>query len=78
MLLLATTRSSLPEQELVLALRLQALPLELQLLALPASALLPLSELPASSAQQLFSLLAWLLVLPLVLLQVSLLAWPPP
>lgn len=77
MLLLATTRSSLPEQELVLALRLQALPLEQEPVR-PASALLPLSVLPASSAQQLFSLLAWLLVLPLVLLQVSLLAWPPP
>ena len=69
MLLLATTRSSLPEQELVLAPRLLVLPLELQPV-LPASALLPLSALQASSAQQLFSLLAW----PLVLAQV-LLAW---
>ncbi|WP_374046045.1 hypothetical protein [Massilia sp. R2A-15] len=42
MLLLATTRSSLPEQELVLALRLQVLPLAQQLALRPASALLAL------------------------------------
>lgn len=66
----------------MLALRRQARLLLERQLVLPASALLPPSVLPASSAQQLFSLLAWLLVLPQVLLLawllVLLLAWPPP
>jgi hypothetical protein len=50
MLLLATTRSSLLEQELVLALRLLVLPLELQ------------PVLPAFSARLPSLLLAWLLL----------------
>lgn len=78
MLLLATTRSSLPEQELVLALRLLVLPLAQQLALRPASALLALLALQASSAQQLFSLLAWLLVQVLLQKLALLLAWPPP